>query len=426
MSYFQLTRPNGLYGEIELQGSKNAALPMIAAAVLCKGVTVLDNCPDISDVREMTGLLESIGCTCRREKKSLVIDASETDYADIPAADVKKLRSSVVMLGVLLGRMGSVQLSYPGGCKIGNRKIDIHLQIFRELGYETEEHDDERIMASGRVHGDCHMILRYASVGATENGILASVLSDGYIVILENVAREPEIVELCNMLNGMGADITGAGSSRIMIKGVKELHESRYTIGSDRIVAGTYAAAAVAAGGRIVLHGVRPHIDSEVMMLCSRMGLKYTCEEDNMVLEARVLPEHHMNAGDFIISTAPYPGFPTDMQSQFMAVMCKKAETGIIVENVFENRLNTADMLKKMGADIQVVSERVALINGVSRLTGCTVQAPDLRGGAALVIAGLVSDGETIVEDAEYIERGYENLERDFRELGVNIKMRRT
>lgn len=426
MSYFQLKRPCGLYGEIQLQGSKNATLPMIAAAVLCKGVTILDNCPDISDVREMTGLLELMGCTCKREKKSLIIDASEVDYADIPASDVKKLRSSVVLLGALLGRIGSVELSYPGGCNIGSRKIDIHLEIIKELGYVTEEHEDDRITAFGRIQADAHMILRYASVGATENGILASVLSDGYVVILENVAREPEIVELCNMLVGMGADITGAGSNRIVIKGVKELHDSRFVIGSDRIVAGTYAAAVVAAGGKITLTGNRPEIDSEVMLLYSRMGLKHIQREDSIVLEARVLPEIHRYAGDYIISTAPYPGFPTDMQSQLMAVMCKKVETGIIIENVFENRLRTADMLCRMGADIQIISERVALINGVKRLTGCKVKALDLRGGAALVIAGLMAEGETVVENAHYIERGYENLERDLRDIGVNIKIWRT
>lgn len=426
MSYFQLTRPDGLYGEIELQGSKNAALPMIAAAVLYKGVTILDNCPDISDVREMTGLLESVGCTCRREKKSLIIDASDAGYANIPASDVKKLRSSVILLGVLLGRTGIVELSHPGGCNIGNRKIDIHLEIFRELGYETEEHGDDRITASGKIHADSYTVLRYASVGATENGILASVLSDGYIVVLENVAREPEIVELCEMLNGMGADITGAGTARIVIKGVKELHSSRFTVGSDRIVAGTYAAAVVATGGKVTLNGYCPNIDSEVMLLCSRMGLQHSHRDDCIVLEARVMPESHRYAGDYIISTAPYPGFPTDMQSQLMAVMCKKVETGIIIENVFENRLHTADMLCKMGAKIQIISERVALINGVNRLTGCNVNALDLRGGAALIIAGLMAEGVTVVEDAEYIERGYEDLERDLRDVGVDIKMWRT
>ena len=426
MSYFRLSKPDALYGDIELQGSKNAALPMIAAAILCKGVTILENCPDISDVTEMIGLLESVGCICRRDGKELIIDASEISYANIPASDVKKLRSSVVLLGVLLGRLGMVELSYPGGCNIGNRKIDIHMEIFRELGYETKEYDDERIIASGNVNDDAHMILRYASVGATENGILASVISDGYLVVFENVAREPEIVELCNMLNGMGADITGAGSNRIVIKGVKSLKSSRYTINSDRIVAGTYAAALVAVGGKVTLHGVNPEIDSEVMCLFSRLGLEYNQTKDKIELEARILPQGYRYAGDYIISTAPYPGFPTDMQSQLMALMCKRVENGIIVENVFENRLQTADMLSSMGADIQILSERVAFVNGVKNLTGCSVKALDLRGGVALVIAGLMADGITVVEDAHYIERGYEDLERDFRNVGVNIKMWRT
>lgn len=426
MAYISLEAPEQLSGELWLQGSKNAALPMIAAALISEGITILHNCPDIQDVDEMLDLLRVFGCRCEKVKQGVIIDGSNSAFVcdaaqKISAEKMKKTRASIVLLGALLGRFGEARMPYPGGCKIGERKIDMHLDCLRAFGYTITENDQMEILANGKIKTDIAVTLPFASVGATENAILASVLSNGYLVTLENVAREPEIVELCRLLNKMGAKISGAGSTQIQVNGVRKLHDCEYAIPSDRIVAGTYGAAVLATGGTVSMHGIRPMLDESVRRLFQGFGMEYTEGKDSIFMRF-LKKKHWKQQGHFILSTAPYPGFPTDLQSQMMAVMACHVETGIIIENIFENRLQTAEMLNSMGADIQILNNRMALITGVNGLKGCTVEAGDLRGGAALVIAGLMAEGTTRIWGIEYIKRGYEDICRDFSQLGVNIE----
>lgn len=420
MSYYRVNHIDRLYGEVKIQGSKNAALPIIAAAIMNKGITIIRNCPDIYDVVNMIKILEYLGCKYTFMDNVLGIDADNVNVYDIPKEDVSKLRASVVLLGALLGRYGRARISYPGGCKIGDRKIDVHLDILRELGYEVMA-DEQEIVCSGRIKEDCKVKLRVKSVGATENGILASVLSNGKTVILSNVAREPEIVNLCEMLNRMGADIKGAGSSEIVIKGVSELHTAVLDVYADRIVAGTYMAAVAAVGGKIVLKDISGEFDKGIINTLKSFGNRYKCHANEIVVENRKkINEVEKN---IIISTQVYPGFPTDMQSQIMSVLCCGARNGIIIENIFENRLGTAYMLNRMGADIKVINNRIAVINSVKCLYGAEVEALDLRSGAALIIAGLMAEDYTIIRNGDYILRGYQSIQEDMKKLSAEVEL---
>lgn len=420
MSYYKVGRTRGLFGEIKIQGSKNAALPIIAAALLHKGQTIIRNCPNISDVRNMIKILEHLGCKCRFEHNILEIDSLNVTFDNIPKEDVSKLRSSVVLMGALLGRNGCCRISYPGGCNIGLRKIDVHVDILRKMGYQIDE-DEEEVVCLGKVERDNRIRLRVRSVGATENGILASAISDNHVIILSNVAREPEIVNLCNALNEMGADIRGAGTDEIIIKGVDSLHDAIINIDGDRIVAGTYMAALTAVGGEINLMNINKDFDSAILRELEKFRMTYSFHENGMMIKRTLNTQKKEK--DIIISTETYPGFPTDMQSQIMALMTVGEGTGIIVENIFENRFGTAIMLRKMGADINIIGERISLINGVERLMGTEVEATDLRGGAALIIAGMMAEGFTIIRNGEYIQRGYESIEKDLSNLGADVTL---
>lgn len=419
MSYYKVYHTDKLSGEVAVQGSKNAALPIMAATILNKGTTIIRNCPDISDVGNMTKILEYLGCRCIFEDNILEIDASEGNSYDIPREEVSKFRASIVFLGALLGRYGRARISYPGGCNIGNRKIDVHLELLRELGYVVQA-DEEEVICSGSIKEDCRIRLRIQSVGATENGILASVLSDGKIVRLSNVAKEPEIVNLCEMLNRMGANIKGAGEDEIRIRGVRELHDAILDVYADRIVAGTYMAAVAAIGGNIVLQGISRNYDKGIIDVLERFGNR--CRYYDKAIQI----ENRKNSQDveknMVISTQVYPGFPTDMQSQIMAVMCALGQSGIIIENIFENRLGTANMLNRMGADIKVIYNRIAIVNGTRQLNGTKVEALDLRSGAALIIAGLAATDSTIIENGNYILRGYQSIDGDMKNLSANIE----
>lgn len=422
MSYYKVHHIDRLYGEVKIQGSKNAALPIIAATLLNQGCSIIRNCPDISDVVNMTKILEHLGCSYRFHDNRLEIDTAQgTGYA-IPKEEVSKFRASVVCMGALLGRYGRAEISYPGGCKIGDRKIDVHLEVLRELGYDVQA-DEEAILCSGCIHDDCNVHLRIKSVGATENGILASVISKGKTVRLSNVAREPEIVNLCEMLNRMGAKIWGAGTDEITIKGVKKLHNAVLDVYADRIVAGTYMAAVALVGGEVTLKGISGGVDTGITETLQRFGNEYRICGDAII----VANQKNRNAveRDMIISTQVYPGFPTDMQSQIMAVMSCSGQNGIIIENIFENRLGTAAMLNRMGADIQVIYNRIAIINRVERLKGAEVEALDLRSGAALIIAGLAAEGETTIRNGDYILRGYQSIEEDMRNLSADVELYR-
>lgn len=416
MSYLKIRHSDGLFGEVAIQGSKNSVLPIIASTVLHKGQTIIRNCPRISDVYDMIKILKSLGATSIFEGNTLIVDSGQINNSVIIDNEVSRIRSSVIFVGALLGRCGSAKIAYPGGCKIGERKIDAHLDGFLQLGYEVEENC--YLDVKGRITEDRVICLKIKSVGATENVIISSVISDGKIVIINNAATEPEIVNLCISLNEMGADITGYGSERIEIKGVKELKEAEVEVFYDRIVAGTYIAALSLVGGNITLKNIDKNYDNAITMAFRKLGVQFKYYKNEISLKCNV---KNKKIPELTISTAVYPGFPTDMQSQIMAVMCVRVESGIIVENIFENRFGNVEMLKKMGASIDVINNKIAMIKGVNRLNGCKVKALDLRSGAALCVAGLMAEGETIIEDVEYILRGYEHIDEDFRNLSANV-----
>lgn len=418
MSVIQVCGLTPLKGEISIQGSKNAVLPMMAAALLHRGVTVLTNVPVIRDVACMLDILESLGCRCCHKGDCLVMDARSVTGTSIPEEYVTAMRSSIVVLSALLGRMGEGSCCYPGGCLIGARPIDLHLMALRALGADIRERDGT-IEASCRKNGGLkgtEIHLSYPSVGATEQAILASVLADG-VTIIHQAAREPEISQMCRFLNNMGAVICGMGTDHLMVQGVAGLHDSSFRVEGDRIVAGTYGAAAVAAGGKVLLRGICPSDLKVPLEEFQKAGAAVEADEKNrqirICMGKRPLP--------LLIKTEPYPGFPTDLQSPFMAFLATAQGTSYIEEQVFEGRFATAKILEQMGAVIRTEDQR-AVIEGHYPLKGAAVNACDLRGGAALMVAALAAEGDTFIGECHHIERGYEDICRDMAALGAHIR----
>lgn len=404
-------------GEIWVQGSKNAALPLLAASLLIKGTTVLEHCPDISDVACMLDILKEVGCTVLRDRQTVIIDAKQLKQSTVPKHMAEQMRSSISLLGALLGRENRAQIPLPGGCSIGRRPVDIHLKALRGLGAEIEE--GEEIYARMADCKDAQIVFPYPSVGAVQNVILASAVSDAQVV-LENCAREPEVEELCLFLNMAGADIRGGGTGTITVHGVKSLHEVRYTVRSDRIVAGTVLAMAAATHGSVTVRGIEPSELSPVTEVFEKIGCQVRCHEKEISLKA---------VGDLyaipLLETMPYPGFPTDMQSQLMSVLIFAKGNSMIKENVFENRFGAADELLRLHADIEVDHQaRLAVIRGRDRKSfrPASMTAPDLRAGAALVTAALAVEGTSVIHKSEYVERGYENMEQLIDTLGGSCK----
>ncbi len=412
MSVIRIQGLHPLKGELSIQGSKNAALPMMAAAVLHRGTTVLSGVPRIRDVFCMVEILRAIGCRCEFSGHRLVICGEGPLQVQVPGEYVTAMRSSVVLLGALLGRCGDAVLDYPGGCSIGSRPIDFHLQALRTMGAEIEEQDG-RIYARGEALSGASISLPYPSVGATENILLAAVLADGVTVIC-GAAREPEITELCRMLQGMGAQIGGIGTDCLRIRGVKTLHDSSFSVAGDRIVAGTYAGCVMAAGGSAVLRGICPDYLAEPLKVWEAMGAEVRLGDQ----EIRIRMVGSVNP--ISVRTEPYPGFPTDLQSPLLSLLSMADGRGRIEETVFEGRFATASQLEKMGARIQIAG-RTAETEGVYPLSGAKVSAPDLRGGAALVAAGLGAEGETVIDGCIHILRGYEDICGDLAQLGAQI-----
>lgn len=416
MASYVICGGSRLCGDMFVQGSKNAALPILAAALLNDGVTTLENCPDILDVRHMIKIIESVGCLVERKGHQIIIHGGNVDVSSMRIDYVSKMRSSVILLGALLGRNGKVSIPYPGGCTIGKRPIDLHLSALRKMNVAIEE-------SNGMIHcftkgiSGCDIVLAYPSVGATENIILAAVLAKGTTTI-HNPAKEPEVVDLCGFLNALGARVTGIGTETLVIEGVEHLKNNiSYGIMADRIVAGTYMMAAAATGGNIRLLNVKEEDIRSIIRTLMYMGCSFNIQGSRIQLFS---PEK-MHPVDYIC-TEPFPGFPTDMQSQLMSTLTTVEGESCIVENVFEDRFKTAGELKKMGAKIEL-SQNEARITGIKALKGARVTAMDLRGGAALILAGLMAEGETVVEDTSFIERGYEDICRDFNALGAQIKM---
>ncbi len=414
MSLYRITGGHRLTGSIKVEGAKNAVLPILAATVLNEGESVIENVPALNDVVTMLEILKSLGCRVKYQDKTVVVASSNITSNEIPTVLVKQMRSSIVLLGPLLGRTGKVITSYPGGCAIGVRPIDLHLKGLRKLGAKVDMHG--QIICKGENLTGTEIQLDYPSVGATENIMLAAVLAKGETII-RNAAKEPEIVDLQGFLNSMGAKVYGAGNHVIRIEGVKKLHSCRYTVMTDRIAAGTYMIAAAITGGEVNLENiVVEHLHSIIDKLReSGCIIRTNCSN------LRLIAPERLRAVD-LIRTLPYPGFPTDAQPQMMAAMCTAQGTSIFVETIFENRYRHIDELIKLGADIKV-DGRIAVIRGVPRLSGALVTAKDLRGGAALVLAGLAAEGVTEVEGVEHIDRGYENLGRKLKNMGADIIM---
>lgn len=423
LAYYELERDmkeyiiNGgqpLDGALEIKGAKNSILPLMAASILTDEITVLHNCPNISDVDSMINILEGLGSKIILSGRDVIIDNSMTDKSEIPASLAKELRSSVFLLGSLLSRHKKAKVAYPGGCDIGLRPIDIHITGLRELGIEIQEQGGY-ILCNCLNAKSADIVLDLPSVGATENLMLASVFIKGKTVI-RNCAKEPEIVDLQKFLNTMGAKIRGAGSSVIVVEGVDKLHGIEYTPIPDRIVAGTYLIAAAMCGGNVELSGVNPEHISSLISKLSKTTCKVHIKNDRILIRSKGRQKSLE-----CIETMYYPGFPTDLQSQIMAMQTVSRGTSVIVENIFETRFKTASQLKKLGADI-TIKGRVAVIRGVKELIGAEVAASDLRGGASLVLAGLVAKGTSIVKDIHYIDRGYEDLSVELQKLGANVR----
>ena len=402
-----------LCGTVPVQGAKNAVLPILAASVIPNGITTLINCPDIYDVKITLEILRHMGCKTRREGNTVIVDSSSVSTHRIPDELTGKMRSSVIFLGAILAREGIAECCYPGGCELGLRPIDIHLKAFRQLGVEiVEENGLIKCRLSKYRPGNVH--LGFPSVGATENLMLLACRQPGRTVIT-NCAREPEVADLQDFLNRMGAKISGAGSSIIEIEGVSQLHSAEKTIMPDRIVAATMMFMVAAANGEIELKNIIPlHIDS-IISLLKECGAFIRLENDRLNIKCAKRLSSVAN-----VQTMPYPGFPTDAQSQLMAAYTTMHGTSIINETIFENRFNTATELIKMGADI-TVKDRIAVIRGVKQLHPANVMAPDLRGGAALAIAALATEGKTEIGNICYIERGYENFDRLISSVGGKI-----
>lgn len=401
-----------LEGEVDVSGSKNATLPILAATILSGKITKLYNVPNIEDVKITIKILEHLGCKIRREKNKLIINSKNIKRKTIPEELMRKLRSSVVLVGAILARFKEARFSYPGGCDIGARPIDLHLSSFKKLGIKIEENAGfigckYDTIKSSILHLD------FPSVGATENIILASVLADGEITIT-NSAMEPEIVDLCNMLNKMGAKIKGAGTNEIKITGVKILSDVSYTIMPDRIEAGTLLVAGAITGGKIKLNKVYPEHITPILHKLEECGCKIKTEKRTVYLEA----PKKINGTS--IKTLPYPGFPTDMQPIFTILLMTANGISIVQENIFENRFKYVQELKRMGvkADLQ---NNTLIITGIKKLHGAKMEATDLRGGAAMILAGLVAKGKTQISKLEYVLRGYEDFDKKLISLGANI-----
>lgn len=402
-----------LIGTLSAQGSKNAALPILAATLLVKEPVRLLNCPRLRDVGNMLHILETLGCRARRAGNDLIVDSSGACNPVLPDALSKELRSSIFLLGSVLSRFGTADAPYPGGCEIGNRPIDLHLAGLRRLNAAIAE-SGGRIRCTGEKLSGAVIDLDYPSVGATENIMLAAVRADGETVI-RNAACEPEIVDLEGFLNVCGFCVRGAGTPTITVRGVREGHGATYRIMPDRIVTGTYLVGAAITGGDVTVTDTRPDaVDALLSKLCA-CGCGVKRYENAVRVQANGRP-----AAIGFTETRPYPGFPTDLQPQLFTLLSVANGTSVLVENVFENRFKHAQELRKMGANNRIL-DRTAIITGTETLFGAAVTAHDLRGGAALVLAGLAAEGDTVIEHAERIERGYERIDEHLNKIGATI-----
>ncbi len=403
-----------LQGKARIQGSKNAALPILAATLVTGESSFIRNCPRISDVYAMLSLLESLGCSVVWKEQGVLVEAAGVRMEEMRSEAVTGMRSSLCLLGALLARCGEAVMEHPGGCVIGERPIDLHLMALGRMGAEFAEENGLLRAEAKQLHG-AEITLPKQSVGATENVILAAVAAEGDTV-LNGASREPEVVALCRYLQHCGADIEGVGSECLIIRGGSALYGAEFCVPADRIVAGTYLLGCVGIGGNAFLEGADGGELAAVLELAERMGARCCVTDEGIYVQA---PERVLSPG--IVVTAPHPAFPTDLQSVALAISTVAEKETLIEETVFENRFRVVEELRRLGASIELETETRALVHPVSRLAGAEVAAKELRGGAALVVAGLMAQGVTTVKNCGYIYRGYENICRDFRELGARV-----
>lgn len=403
-----------LSGSVDVQGSKNSTLPVMAACLLNAGITVIRNYPSISDVDVMQEILEYIGCVVNRDEEELVIDTRNAKSRPITAEMTGRFRASSILIGPMLARFGNVEIAHPGGCNIGSRPLDIHMAALKRLGASWEMTGSGIRMQARRLNGN-EVVLRFPSVGATENVVMAAVGACGQTVI-HNAAKEPEIIALCAYLKETGAQISGEGTDKLVITGGTELNDCVYHVPADRIVAGTYMAAVAACKGSVLLRGCHVSDCRGFLDVYTGMGMTVFCTSEGVCI-SQCSPCVNLQH----IYTGPYPAFPTDMQSLTMSAAATAKGTLVLREQIFESRYKTAAWLNKMGADIRVAGTE-AYVHGVPALKGTAVNGEDLRGTAALVVAGLCAEGKTTVNHADYIRRGYADLCKNFRELGAKIE----
>lgn len=403
-----------LQGKVKIQGSKNAALPILAACLLTNGQTYLENVPKISDAYGMIRMLEELGCLVRWEQGLLKVDSAEARLSTVSAKLAASMRSSIFLLGALLGRFRKAVLDYPGGCVIGKRPIDLHLNALGKMGVQFRDKKGRLEASAEELHG-AEVELGFPSVGATENLILAAVVAKGRTKI-HGAAKEPEVQALCEYLTSCGAFVQGSGTDVIEIEGGKPLSGTRFRIPADRIVAGTYLFAGFTTGGSVFLEEAPVCHMEAVCNLAEHMGATLVADQEGLYVQ---YPER---AGELpFLRTDIYPGFPTDLQSVVLAVRCTGSGTTLIRETIFEDRFQIVDDLRNMGAQIRIVDGQSVLVDGVERLRGTRARARELRGGAALVAAAAGASGETILSGKQFIDRGYENICKDLRELGARI-----
>ena len=413
MDKYIINGGNKLYGSVKIQSAKNSVLPILAAAVLTDRKVKILNVPQISDVKNMVKILTCLGCGAVYDGNDIIIDSSSANCFEIPSALAHELRSSVFLLGSVISRFHSAKIAYPGGCDIGLRPVDLHLTGLKRLGVKITERNGYILCKCDKLYGN-EIMLDCPSVGATENIMLAAVKAEG-TTIIKNAAREPEIEDLQNFLNRIGAKVSGAGSGTVMIEGVKSLGGCEYLPIPDRIEAGTFLIAAAMCGGEVTAEGVHPENISSLIHKLAENGCKIGLNNDKIIIE-----NHGRLVSVKSIETQPYPGFPTDLQAQFTALCGVSEGHSIITENLFETRYKYVPELRKMGADITVI-DRNAFVRGVDRYKGATVIAHDLRGGAALVLAGLAAEGRSEIVDISHIDRGYGSFEYKLRKLGADI-----
>lgn len=404
-----------LDGEIDIQGSKNAALPILAACVAADGVSVIHNCPDLTDVSAAVEILRHLGCTVTREGHTLTVDSRNISCYNIPVKLMREMRSSIVFLGSILSRMGKAELCAPGGCEIGLRPIDLHLSALRSMGVQIDEKNGILMCEAKDGIQPKVITLSFPSVGATENIMLAAVFAKGTTTIL-NAAREPEISDLALFLNRCGCRVTVTAEGTVIVEGVKKAHAAEHTVIPDRIVTLTYMAAVAAAGGDVLLKKAAPRHFLTVNHVFEKAGCTVRCTDDSV----RISRTGRLNCVRDI-RTMPYPGFPTDAQAPVMAMLCTAKGTSVIVENIFESRFKHVPELERMGAKIKIEG-RVALIDGVENLSGAHVNAIDLRAGGSLAVAGLAARGRTVIGSVHHIDRGYENIVGCLQAVGADAQ----